>query len=72
MCFRKGWMLFSSCLQYTSDPHNCSKISNISYCMFVSQRYAEVKKVRVSVLWPGKEASDFCRVMQEGSSTKEK
>lgn len=48
----------------SGNPHSFSKISYINFSMFVSQRYVKVRKINVSVLRPGKEASNFCRVMQ--------
>lgn len=55
---------FSFPVASSGNLHSFNKISYINFSMFMSQRYAKVKKVNVSALSPGKEASNFCTVIQ--------
>lgn len=65
MCFRKGWMLFSSCLQFIGDPHNCSKIL---IPVWPCPRDVWRKRKPVSLL--SSQEKRHARLMQEDSITK--
>lgn len=67
MCFRKGWMLFSSCLQFIGDPHNCSKIL---IPVWPCPRDVWRKRKPVSLL--SSQEKRHARLMQEDSITKDK